>query len=859
MKLSVILRRAVIGLLFALNLIMAVPQQAAADSFDNMIWLLQKVEKVSGPVFPIGIQDIQESKGYINCLINADNDIDVAVCTDNFHDTKLGQQAASETGIPSWFWDLLDLYIDIRSGDLWGAVEHLGKAALCLVAQVLAEGYDVCGLIEELAELGDTLLDAAAAVGEFLADAGEALSDAAAAVSCAIGLGGCDKPTPPEVRVYQWVFAPRLQDAIAAKKLVDPNAYTILFNQLKDNARHSPAIYSVPSKTVKMGSVSMVVPPVATFSAAAVDIAAGAFDKAVDANWSSYVATTALGELSTQRHDYNNPNQLRFLVNSAAADFETLQRSNPNLRIDQKLPELIIDRCTKEFSETRKFAHVDRWITSHQAQAMQLGTPKINRDWCSQLWEQNKQAFIQPLRRYAADHFCRETGNGLSCISLNSYQTCTRLMGLVQQQGICTPTNLVGREAATTISNDLQRRGSRIPCSVRNDSKGISPATVDLVCSRPTQGSACTATYQNLFAGLPVRLVNCIVEERPDYTSLKNGLYATVKTLQLSKKFAINLDQVDPLVAHVDASKEELLMALQQHGADPGAGRGEAARIAQNLRYEYQYNATIDGENSPLYLRARGGTNQLSSQQPGNAQQATQTPVGGYHSPAQNGGPAIGTGFDRQGGFTNPGNPYMQQQQSGIGNAANQAAHQGGTGSQQAQARTMAPPVAGKPDLLIMPQLSIANSSAQWGGSVVLYGQQLQSAGNGLCSTDITYTVQNSGTTASPVFSSMLLNSAAANRPLPQQWTALAQGTSRSKTEQLVLRPGQNNLTFYLDQSGQVDELNKTNNQARLLVILNGTCQPQYQQYQPQQPMQQQPYQRQLPQRQLPVRQPGLF
>lgn len=182
MKLSVILRRAGIGLLFALNLIMAIPQQAAADSFDNMIWLLQKVEKVSGPVFPISIQDIQESKGYINCLINADNDIDVAVCTDNFHDTKLGQTAASETGIPSWFWDLLDLYSDIRSGDLWGAVEHLGKAALCLVAQVLAEGYDVCGLIEELAELGDALLDAAAAVGEFLADAGEALADAAAAV-----------------------------------------------------------------------------------------------------------------------------------------------------------------------------------------------------------------------------------------------------------------------------------------------------------------------------------------------------------------------------------------------------------------------------------------------------------------------------------------------------------------------------------------------------------------------------------------------------------------------------------------------------------------------------------------------------
>jgi len=136
---------------------------------------------------------------------------------------------------------------------------------------------------------------------------------------------------------------------------------------------------------------------------------------------------------------------------------------------------------------------------------------------------------------------------------------------------------------------------------------------------------------------------------------------------------------------------------------------------------------------------------------------------------------------------------------------------------------------------------------------LVLYGQQLQSAGNGLCSTSITYTVQNSGTAASPAFTSMLLNNAAASRPLPQQWSELLQGTSQSKTEQLLLRPGQNSLTLYLDQSGQLDELNKANNQVRLQVILNGTCQPQYQQYQPQQP---------VPQRQqptVPARQPGLI
>lgn len=826
MKLPVILRRFIVGLFVVLNLLTLTPGQATADTFDDMIWLLQKVEKVSGPVFPISIQDIKESKGYINCLVNADSDLDVAVCTDTFHDTKLGQQAASEAGIPSWFWNLMDLYIDLRTGDIWGAVEHLGKAALCLVAQILAEGYDVCGLIQELAELGDTLLDAGAAVGEFLADAGEALADAASAVGCAIGLGGCDKPTPPEVRVYQWVFAPRVADAIVARTMVNPNAYTSLFTQLKENARHDPAIYSVPSKTVTMGPVSMVVPPVTTFSVAAVNIAAGAFDTAVEANWSSYVVSTALGELSSQRNGYNNPNQLRFLVNNATADFEALQRSNPGLRIDQKLPELIVDRCTKEFSEARKFAHVDRWIVSHQAQSMQLGNPKTNRDWCSQLWEQNKQAFIQPLRRYAADAYCHENGSTLGCNSLNSYQSCTRLMGLAQQQGICSPTNYVGREAAAIISNDLQRRGSRIPCSIRNDSKGISPATVDLVCSRPSQGAACTATYQNLFVGLPVRLVNCVVEERPDYAALKTGLNATVKTLQMSKRFAINLDQVDPLVAHVDASKEELLMALQQPGADPGASRGEAARIAQSLRYEYQYNATIDGENSPLYLRARGGANQVTAQQSGNAQQGTHIPISGSHAATQADGSAFGPGFNRYGGFSDPANQSMQQQHADYGNTANRAAQHGGVASQQAQARAMTPPVSGKPDLLVLPQLSIANSPARWGSTVVLYTHQVQSAGNGLCSADITYTVQNSGTAAATEFASVLLNRATTSRPLPHQWAGIAQGITQSRTERLILRPGRNDLTLHLDQSGQLVEMNRGNNQARLLIILNGSCQP---------------------------------
>ena len=164
-----------------------------------------------------------------------------------------------------------------------------------------------------------------------------------------------------------------------------------------------------------------------------------------------------------------------------------------------------------------------------------------------------------------------------------------------------------------------------------------------------------------------------------------------------------------------------------------------------------------------------------------------------------------------------------------------------------------------KPDLAVLPQLSISGSSTRWGSTVVLTGQQVQPADNGLCSASITYTVQNSGTAPASTFTSALLSSANPGQPASSQWSHLAHGANQSKTEQVLLRPGQNSLTLYLDQTGQLDELNKANNQARLQVILNGTCMTHYQQ----QPVQQHPYQRQLPQRRLPPatpsRQPVLF
>ena len=155
-------------------------------------------------------------------------------------------------------------------------------------------------------------------------------------------------------------------------------------------------------------------------------------------------------------------------------------------------------------------------------------------------------------------------------------------------------------------------------------------------------------------------------------------------------------------------------------------------------------------------------------------------------------------------------------------------------------------PAPAKPDLTPVGQLTIAGIPAQWGSTMTLNGQQTQPAANGLCSASLSYNVQNIGTYPAAPFSSLLLSSATPNQSL-KQWLSLAPGASQSQTDQVLLRPGQNSLTLYLDHTNQIHELNETNNQVRLQVILNGTCQPQ--------PL---PLMRQTPQRQAPM-QPGLY
>jgi hypothetical protein len=236
------------GLLVLLvaGLLLAWAPAARADVLDDFAWLLDKLDQVSANPLPVSGGDITASKGLFACLDKASSDTQTIGCIDSFKNTPLGQKATGAAGIPSWFWDLIDLYVAFRTDDYWGVVSNVGEAGLCIVAQVMAAGaVDVCGVIQELVELAKEVLDAGKAVAKFFQSVGEGAWELAKDVGCSLGVGGCGGSSPPEQRAYAWVFAPKVADGLAARKDLDPLKFGALRQQLEQNALAKPAKLSL--------------------------------------------------------------------------------------------------------------------------------------------------------------------------------------------------------------------------------------------------------------------------------------------------------------------------------------------------------------------------------------------------------------------------------------------------------------------------------------------------------------------------------------------------------------------------------------------------------------------------------------
>lgn len=584
MKTTLRLRRTLLPVLIVLAGMAAAPQSARADLIDDFAWVLDQVPGV----FPVSGKDIQDSRALFEDLANVKTDTDVAKVLEKHKDTALGKQATSAVGgVPTWFWDLIDTYIALRTDDFWGVVAHLGEAAICVVAQVMTGGsIDVCGLIEELVKVGKALLDAATAVAEFFASVGEGAWEAAKDFGCSIGLGGCDEGSPPEQIAYAWVFAPEVPAGLTARKALDPSAFETLRKLLEEDAKAKPF-----AKLHYPGMENM---KIVTLGDTAVSIASGAYVKAVDAQWSADMATNVLPQLAKKRSEYDNPQQVAAVAAKAAVEYAKNPKTPPYTWVR--------NLCADDFSKGFGVAHVDRWIAAFPGSAKGLGDVKTHAEWCiSTFWAKNKDKFGQHFRAYAQANYCPAFGQTLMCPTVAEYESCTGLLGssgLADQCGINVAS--AGKEAAEKIYASMKAKGSKIPCKIVTDGQIFGSKPADLVCPRPTQGHACGEIGKSLFAAIPVKLVNCVVEETAEYKTLRSKVAGAVVALNQQYPDSPNgipfaIDLVDPLIVHAPSV---VFIAKVQESA-PTFGFGPPSVKAGFDYFTFQLPHTIDGVSTP--------------------------------------------------------------------------------------------------------------------------------------------------------------------------------------------------------------------------------------------------------------------
>jgi hypothetical protein len=153
------------------------PAQASINDF---IAVYKQIESAApSGTLPVSSQQIVTYEDLFTC---AEGGTDIVVCTKEFHDTQAGQQATAD--IPEGVWQGVYAYVAWKDGDTWGVVEHLGAAAACAVLQVLAGGYDVCGLMQDLYDAAVEAYDTAKWVAKFFVSLGEAAWSGLKAVGC---------------------------------------------------------------------------------------------------------------------------------------------------------------------------------------------------------------------------------------------------------------------------------------------------------------------------------------------------------------------------------------------------------------------------------------------------------------------------------------------------------------------------------------------------------------------------------------------------------------------------------------------------------------------------------------------------
>ena len=570
---------------------------AHADTVDDFAYVLDKLDETGANPFKVNGSDIRASREMFYCIEKSDNDVEVVICIDTFHDTPLGQKAAEESEIPSWFWDLIEAYIDLRNEDYWPLVGKLGKAAICIVAQVLAEGTDVCGAIQSIIDAAHDLWDAGKAVAEFLESVGEGAVEVIEGAACEIGIGSCGESSSPEEIVYAWIFAPRIYEGVYARENVSDQAFGTLVENLRSNATHNPVMWSIDS--LNRNELLSTYPP---FPDHVVNFGENVYTRVVDAQWSANIVQEALHTLASKRNEYEREPNFSKAANNAVSRFiasGAVHRAAPAYSVTSA--------CVEDFSQHYGFAHVDRWIGLYPQQATAVGNVQSNSRWCEKtFWSSNINNFAPHFYKAVKIHFCPEKNGQLQCPTVADMQACADLLGSVNKASQCKASMKLSKIAAQKIEDYFKKKGSKIPCKTR-EKKSAYPQ-IEYQCTRPAQQYHCKKANKLYFWSFPNPLLSCGLKTPSQYKKLVKK--ADKETRKINSKYNWKLvgNKLDPL-AYINGPEGSIVnlpsdvreeLEKKRNFSSPSASKGF---VLQQITYSKRSDPVIpkiDGEDTPL-------------------------------------------------------------------------------------------------------------------------------------------------------------------------------------------------------------------------------------------------------------------
>jgi hypothetical protein len=200
---------------------------ARADSIEDVAKVLDKIDSVVPKGAPDGLpfngNDLRKYGDLIKHCEYASGADNIVACVDDWSSSEAGQQA----DIPSWFPQMLDIYLDISDKDYWGLLEDGGEAVACATGTILTGGVDVCGAIKELVDAAKATLAAAEAVGQFLSDLGGTIADIGSEVYCWFSDCGDAPPKMSDAdKAYQYFYLPRVPHGLELR-LAGGNAWVL--------------------------------------------------------------------------------------------------------------------------------------------------------------------------------------------------------------------------------------------------------------------------------------------------------------------------------------------------------------------------------------------------------------------------------------------------------------------------------------------------------------------------------------------------------------------------------------------------------------------------------------------------------